>query len=147
MKTKTLTGLVLLSLFSFGCAGTKVHFDDAPIDQLDLSQGRTVKAGASGLLLFHLIPIKINDRHAHAYGRLKDKANGAYLTDIKIQDSWKFVFIGEKHGTIITATAYPDKRMLSTPLAKKLDELKTLHDIGVLSDAEYEESRKKALGN
>jgi hypothetical protein len=52
--------------------------------------------------------------------------------------------------TTLTATAYPDKNTSTSAAAQaltgKLAELKTLHEKGELSDAEYEVARKKAIG-
>lgn len=143
--------IVILASFGFGCTGDKVQFADAPIDKLDLSQGRKVTGRASGLHLFGVIPIGVNERQSRAYERMKGEAGNDYVTDIKIQDVWKFVFIGQKYNTTVTAMAYPLKSSLSNPSAQtmtqKLDELKALHDKGALTDAEYNTARKKVIGN
>ena len=151
MNIKTIAGVFVLASISFGCVGTKVHFADAPVDKLDLARGYKVTGRASSLHLFGFIPVGLNNRQVNAYERLKEEAGNDYLTDIKIQDSWKFAFIGEKYGTTLTATAYPDKDASSTAatqaLSGKLAGLKALHDKGELSDAEYEAARTKAIGN
>lgn len=150
MKIVEIVGIAVLASISFGCAGTKVHFADAPMDKLDLSRGHTVTGRASGVHLFNLIPLGVNNRQVRAYEQMKQSAGDDYLTDIKVRDSWCCMgVIGEKYGTTLTATAYPDKsRSLtrsSSTLTQALNELKALHDQGQLSDAEYEALRKKAI--
>jgi hypothetical protein len=58
-------------------------------------------------LLF--IPIGVNDRHENAYGQLLAQANGDYITDVNIEESWTYGFVGTSYTTTITATAYPRK--------------------------------------
>lgn len=153
MNIKTAVINILLSTVVCGCAGIPVHFADAPIEKLDLSRGREVKAIASGLLLFDIIPIGINDRQVCAYEKLKEEAGNDYLTDIKIQDVWKFVIIGHKYVTILTANAYPEKTsqpLAVTPsqtLSDKLNELKKLRESGNISEIEYEQAKQRLLNN
>ncbi len=151
MNIRTMVGIAIIASICSGCAGTKVHFADAPLDKLDLSRGYKVTGRASGLHLFGLIPIGVNNRQVRAYEMLKEEAGDDYITNIRIQDSWKFVVIGEKYGTTLTATAYPGKNRSVTPTARRLteilDELKSLHDKAQLSDVEYEAARKKAIDN
>ncbi len=151
MKKKTGVMLALMvALLNAGCQGTRVEFSDVPLDRLDLSSGRKIVGKASGLYLFDAIPIAVNDRQMRAYQRLKDEAGSEYITDIRIADSWKFVFIGFKYSTVMTATAYPQKVEQSnrnaTTLTQKLEELKRLREKGDLSEAEFESERKKTLG-
>ena len=55
------------------------------------------------------IPIKINGRQARAYEELKNAAGSDYITDVKIQESWTYAFLGTVYHTTLTATAYPAK--------------------------------------
>lgn len=146
-----LAAIAILALTGFGCNGNKVQFADAPIDKLDLSLGRKVTGRASGLHLFGVIPIGVNERQSRAYERMKGEAGSDYVTDIKIQDVWRFVFIGQKYNTTITGMAYPVKSSSPNPpaqtMTQKLDELKALHDKGALTDAEYNTARKKIIGD
>jgi len=143
--------LVALAITGFGCIGTKVHFPDAPIEKLDLTRGRTITGSASGFQLLLLIPIGTNGRHAEAYAALKQQAGNDFITDIKIEESWTWAYVGTVYTTTLTATAYPEKTTSSAvqaqTLTEKLAELKALHYKGELSDAEYEAARKKAIGN
>ena len=109
MTIRTIIGIVLLTGIGAGCVGTTVHFADVPLERLDLSQGRKVTGKAAGFHLFDLIPIGVNDRQARAYEKLQEEAPDQFITRIKIQDSWKFLIIGHRYGTIMTGIAYPDK--------------------------------------
>lgn len=153
-----MTASIILALISFGCMGTgtgsKVQFTDAPIEKIDLSQvqGRKIIGRATSLHLFGIFPLDVNDRQMRAYERLKEDASGDYMTDIKIQDVWKFVVIGIKYNTIMTATAYPPvKNKAPVPTAQtmteRLDELSELRDNGKLTDDEYNVARKKIIGH
>ncbi len=153
MNVKIMTGALLLAWIGAGCVGTPVHFADAPMDKLDLARGHKVIGKASSLQLFDVIPIGVNSRQARAYERMKNEAPFEHLTDIKVQDSWKYVIIGFKYSTIITATSYPVKGTTPPPsdqatqtLKQKLEDLVDAHNKGLLTDAEYEAARKKALG-
>ena len=158
MNIRVMTGaLFLASIGLVGCVGTRVHFEDVPLDKVDLSRGHKVTAEASGFHLFEVIPLGVNGRQARAYERMKNEAPFEYLTDIKVQDSWLWIWIGIKYSTTMSATAYPLKTTVlpyspSSPspttqsLAQKLEEIKSLHDKGVLTDAEYDIARKKILG-
>ena len=151
MNIKTAVITFLLSAVGFGCMGTQVHFADAPMEKLDLSRGRPVKARASGLYLFGLFPLGINDRQARAYEELKEEAGNDYLTDIKIQDVWKWVVIGNKYSTVLTAVAYPDKTKRPSAaahertLSEKMNDLKKLRESGIISQIEYDKIKQRLL--
>lgn len=101
------------SLFLFGCAGKPIHLSEnnqnVAIETVDFSKGRDISASASGFQLLLLIPISINDRHERAFQQLRAQAGGDYITDIKIQESWIWGFVGTGYKTTINAKAYPLK--------------------------------------
>ena len=155
MKIRVMTGaLFLVSAGLVGCVGTSVQLDDVPLDKVDLSRGHKVMGEASGFHLFEVIPLGVNGRQARAYERMKNEAPFEYLTDIRVQDSWLWIWVGIKYSTAMSATAYPLKTaaLPASPspatqsLTQRLEEIKGLHDKGVLTDAEYEVARKKILG-
>ena len=158
MSVRIMVGALLLASIGAGCIGTQVHFADVPMDKIDFTRWHVVTGRASGLNLFELIPIGINGRMARAYERLQEAAPDEYLTNIRVKDSWVWVWIGSKYGTTLSATAYPDKKTSpSAPqysslipatqsLTQKLDELKGLREKGLLTEAEYDLARKKLLG-
>ena len=115
MKTNiriVLTLLVACFVFS-GCTGAPVSFNTVnpqiSRDNIDFEKGRDLSASASGFQLLLLIPININDRQERAYQILRGQAGNAYISDIKIKESWTWAFVGTVYKTTIEAKAYPYK--------------------------------------
>ena len=110
---KSLFAAGLLALFGLaGCSGTPVRFDAGARPaggEIDYSRGRSLSASASGFQLLLFIPININDRQERAWQLLRGQAGGDYITDVKIQESWTWAFIGTVYKTTLEATAYPRK--------------------------------------
>lgn len=110
---KIVVALVFL-LFVQGCMGRPVRFNEAnndiKKDNVDFSRGRKIEASASGLQLLLLIPIGINDRHDRAFGILRGQAGDSYITDIKVEESWTYAFVGTVYTTRIQAMAYQYKK-------------------------------------
>ena len=114
MKVRNLLKILFLTVFAVyftGCSGKPVSFSsvDPKLYADKKSEGRTISGEASGFQLLLFIPISINDRHDQAYNVLKGQANGDYITDVKITESWTYGFVGTAYTTKITATAYPKK--------------------------------------
>ena len=75
-------------------------------------------------------------------------APNEFITDITVQDSYKWVFIGIKYNTTMTGLACPDRTKgpaADMSLSGKLEELKNLHDKGQVSDDEYQKMRQRIL--
>ncbi|MDD4329883.1 MAG: hypothetical protein PHD79_08000 [Aliarcobacter sp.] len=114
MKVSNLLKFIFLTVFAVyftGCSGKPVTFNsvDPKLYADKKSEGRTISGEASGFQLLLFIPISINDRHDQAYNVLKGQANGDYITNIKVTESWTYAFVGTIYTTKITATAYPKK--------------------------------------
>lgn len=151
MNIRMMAGALALTVLGAGCVGTQVEFPKSvPTAQLDLSHGHQVVGRASGFNLFECIPIGVNSRQLRALENLKMDAGSDHLADIRVKDSWTYLFIGVKYGTTMTAMAYPERRAAPDPVASslrlKLEELKGLLDKGLLTQGEYENARKKAIG-
>ena len=154
MNLKKTVGNTILAgcaaIAGFGCAGTKVHFADAPMERLDLSKVHDVTGSASGFQLLLFIPINVNSRHQRAYEELQDRARGDFLTDIKIQDSWTYAFVGTIYRTTLTATAYPerDKKVasVSQPASARAPRPETSQERAPASP-ESEQPARKAITN
>jgi hypothetical protein len=102
--------LALLSLFCIsvaGCAGTPVTFKTLTDEHYDINKGRTITASACDMQLLLIIPIKTKSRLAEAYEELMLKAGHDAVTDIKIQESWYYAYLGTIYCTDLQATAYP----------------------------------------
>ena len=106
----TLIGLTTLSLVA--CAGKPIAIKSSSpqLYENTKDKGREITASASGFQLLLFIPIGINDRHVRAHQLLKDKADGDYITDVKIKESWSYGFIGTFYTTTLTATSYPSNK-------------------------------------
>ena len=93
------------------CEGTPVKLDqpfDASVEQkYDMSKGRTATARACGFQLFLFIPIVTNQRASFAYRNLKTQAGNGYLTDIRVQETWTYAYVGTLYCTIMEGTIYP----------------------------------------
>ena len=112
MKAKNLLKILFLTVFAVyftGCAGKPVTFNsvDSKLYADKKGEGRTITAEASGFQLLLFFPISVNDRHQQAYDVLKGQANGDYITDIKVTESWTYALVGTIYTTKITATVYP----------------------------------------
>lgn len=104
-------GIVIFGIWFSGCAGKPITFKSVdPKVYADVKdKGREITASDSGFQLLLLIPLGVNSRHENAYNELLEKANGDYITDVKIKESWSYAFVGTVYTTTITATAYPKK--------------------------------------
>ena len=114
MKVSNLFKFIFLTVFAVyftGCSGKPVTFNsvDPKLYADKKGESRTISGEASGFQLLLFIPISVNDRHQQAYDVLKGKANGDYITDIKVTESWTYALVGTIYTTKITATAYPKK--------------------------------------
>jgi hypothetical protein len=111
--TLTKLSIVVFMLLTTGCAGTPIHLGaiNQKIDKadFDFSKGRTITGSSSGMQLFLFIPLSVNSRHEYAFEELQEEAAGDYVTDIKVQERWKYAFVGTKYETRLKATAYPKK--------------------------------------
>jgi hypothetical protein len=106
----TKVGIAVLGWLLVGCSGTPVRLGSAnqytgPGD-IDATTGRNIKASASGFQLLLFIPININDRQERAFQLLQAQAGGDYVTNIAVDESWIWAFVGTVHKTTMTATAY-----------------------------------------
>lgn len=161
MKNFFIPILVLLAMAHAGCVSDTVKFTNSSTKKLDMSREKKVLGKAGGLFLFGLLPIGINSRQQSAYDDMMMKVGSGYqVVDVNVVDQWKWVIIGTKCNTYMTALAYPIKpdapvaapvaaptpQPLSDPTAQKLEELKRLYKAGHLTDTEYEAARRKALG-
>lgn len=111
-KVLIVVSVVVFGVWMGGCAGKPVTFKSVdPKEYADVKdQGRKITASASGFQLLLFIPIGVNDRHQNAYGQLLAEANGDYITDVKIEESWTYGLVGTSYTTTMRATAYPRKK-------------------------------------
>lgn len=93
------------------CEGVPVKMDQPaaaiPGQKYDMSKGRTARAQACGFQLLLFIPIVVNQRADFAYQNLKRQAGSGYLTDIRVQETWTYAFVGTLYCTIMEGTVFP----------------------------------------
>ncbi len=110
MKRIAIIMLATAALLLTACSGTPMNTtQQVDTANIDFSRGRKVSASASGFQLLLFIPISINSRHERAYRSMLSQANGDYVTDIKIDESWTYAFVGTIYKTTIEGMAYPQK--------------------------------------
>jgi hypothetical protein len=113
IKSGIILMFVILLFTLAGCSGKPMHLQQTDkqvqISEVDLSKGKEITASASGFQLLLWIPININSRHQNAYQALQAQAGKDYITDIKIEESWQWAFVGTVYTTTLKATAYPLK--------------------------------------
>lgn len=114
---RSLTVIVMAAclMLAAGCAGTPIKFGGNhpnfdPVN-VDFSRGREIEATAFGFQLLVFIPIATNTRHDTAYRELRGKAGQDYITNIRIEESWTYGFVGTFFTTTIRATAYPHESL------------------------------------
>lgn len=90
-----------------GCSTPRVRLGSVGNVQIDYDQGREISARACGLQLFTFIPVSINNRFGKANRALFRQAEGHYIGNVKIQESWRYYFFVTTHCTKLIATAYP----------------------------------------
>jgi hypothetical protein len=98
---------IVLGLSAVSCSGTHFTIPNEPAREYDTSRGRTIRSETSGFQLLLFIPISINDRHERAWRELQRRANGDFITDVKIKDSWTWALVGTVYQVDMEATAYP----------------------------------------
>lgn len=102
-------GLIIFGVFTVGCAGKPIKFQSVAPQKYESvkDKGREISASASGFQLLLFIPIDVNDRHQRAYELLKAQAGDGYMTNIRVEESWTYAFVGTSYKTTLKATVYP----------------------------------------
>lgn len=98
-------GILAIAAAIAGCAGTPVALGNRSSDAKPVGSERTLTSKACGFQLLLVIPIGVNDRLDRAYQQLQGQAGGDYVTDVKIQESWTYAFVGTNYCTTLQARA------------------------------------------
>lgn len=115
MKLNKLTitfSLLVASMLIVGCVSAPIMFGGnrpqfVNNNDVDFSKARQITTSASGFQLLLFIPININGRFESAYNDLISQAGFDYITDVKIDESWTYAFVGTIYTTTLTAKVYP----------------------------------------
>jgi len=91
------------------CAGTPVSLGTRVSGSKPVGVERVITAEACGFQLLLFIPISINDRMERAYGSLQAQAAGDFITDVQVQESWGWRFVGTSYCTTLQAKAVRSK--------------------------------------
>jgi hypothetical protein len=109
-KMANILFIFVTTMLVVSCNGTPVKLDQPASaisgQKYDMSKGRTARAQACGFQLFLFIPIVVNQRADIAYQSLKSQAGSGYLTDIRVQETWTYAFVGTLYCTIMEGTVY-----------------------------------------
>ena len=57
--------------------------------------------------MFNVFPLTVNIRQQRAYEVLLQKAGNDAITDVTVQETWRYGFIGTSYRTTLRAMAYP----------------------------------------
>ena len=105
--------IIIMVLAVCACSGTPTQLgspttstNEAYINA-DFSKGRNISAKKCGFQLLLFFPIGVNDRLHIANSLLISQADGDYISDVKVTESWMYGLIGTKYCTKLDATAYP----------------------------------------
>jgi hypothetical protein len=97
--------MLILSVLVVACTGVPLKVPSLPVQPGEVALG-PVTGGATGIMLFQLIPIGQNGRFGAAYDRAVASQPGATrLTDITIQESWFWAWVLNGYKFKITGTA------------------------------------------
>jgi len=107
LKKITLLIMIVFLMVSIGCSSAPLRINSTPQQPVDTSKGRVINAKSCGFQLLLFIPIMVNGRQARAYQKLLLTAQGDYITDVKMKESWVYGFAGTAYCTEFEATAYP----------------------------------------
>ena len=99
-----LTGVALAALLA-ACAGVPVSVGSRADGPIPKGTERTISAEACGFQLFSFIPINVNQRADTAYKELEEAAAGDFITDVQVQEHWKYAFVGTVYCTVFQAKA------------------------------------------
>jgi hypothetical protein len=104
-KLHILIAAASLSLLTAGCSGVPVDLGARAGQPVPTGPSREIEANACGFQLLTIIPISINSRLQRAYAELQERANGDYITDVKVKESWNYAFVGTTYCTELHAKA------------------------------------------
>lgn len=103
--------IVLPFIFCLGCTGMPVRFNEMGPDfdrsKIDFSRPQLISTSKSGVQFLMFIPILTTDRQEDAYLKLRMMAPNCFITDVKLEEEWTYIYVGTIYKTTISATAYP----------------------------------------
>ena len=98
----------LFVLFQIGCAGQQYSLP-LPDNKSNYDTIATDSVTATGVHLFGIIPINLNNKVERATETLKAKYNGDAVTNVSVQERWYWAYILNIYKTEVTATVLKRK--------------------------------------
>src|SRR6266581_2647172 len=101
-KTTALISFAFLAILAVGCASQPLKIPTVTKTNYEtLGEG---KGGATGLMLFNVIPIGQNERFVKAYEAAVKSKGGDALVDPVISEHWFWGYILNGYSTEVTGT-------------------------------------------
>ncbi len=87
------------------CVGAPARLGSSSAAAPAQGTAREISGSSCGFQLLLFIPIAVNGRLAEANKELKAEAAGDYITNIRVEESWYYAFVGTGYCTTLKATA------------------------------------------
>ncbi|HTO05476.1 MAG TPA: hypothetical protein VMR86_00320 [Myxococcota bacterium] len=98
-------GLTLL-VATAGCFVHPIRLDDIEYAHFDDTRPREIRAEECGALVFFL-PFRLNSQLIRVQRTLAAHAPDSVLSDVRVEQSWMWIGIGDLMCTKVSAIAYP----------------------------------------
>jgi hypothetical protein len=102
--TRWITALLLLA--ATGCYVHSIRLDNAEYAHYDESRPSEVNAQECGVLVA-FIPFSLKSHLIRTKRILESRAPDSVFTDVRVQQSWTWLLVGDMLCTKVSATAYP----------------------------------------
>jgi len=97
--------IIVVAAALAGCAGAPVQLGTRITTSVPTGTSRDISAEACGMQLLLFIPIRTNGRMLRAYSALEAQAGGDFITDVRVQERWTYLFVGTNYCTLLQAKA------------------------------------------
>lgn len=156
MKFTTKIGLlfyIAIMLVVAGCSSVPLKFPTTLAKDVDMASGREITGKGCGAHILYFVPININGRYEDAYNELMERANKDKIANLRIEESWFYIYFGNVYCTKLKATAYPLLRVESAEIKgsvkksvdERLSELKNLRDKNLITEDQEKSKRQEII--
>lgn len=97
---------LLWAVASAGCFVHPIRLDSGENARFDETRPREIRAQACGALVF-FVPFRLNSQLIRAQRELAVYATDSVISDVRVEQSWVWLGVGDLLCTKVTATAYP----------------------------------------
>lgn len=106
IKLKSFLLILLLAMLITGCSSGPVQLHTTKPLDISYQRSRNISSSACGFQLLMFIPIRVNSRFQRAYDQLVTLAAGDPIGEIRVQEFWRYAFIGTSYCTQLVAKVY-----------------------------------------